>query len=90
MSDKEDNEKVLAELLKNGNLSEITKDVLSRLTAHEAKVLKMRFGIDVSENHSLEEVGKQFDVTRERIRAIEEEALRKLRKNDDNDGSDAA
>jgi RNA polymerase primary sigma factor len=53
--------------------------VLARLTPREAKVLRMRFGIDMNTDHTLEEVGKQFDVTRERIRQIEAKALRKLR-----------
>ena len=56
-----------------------TDDVLASLTAREAKVLRMRFGIGMNTNHTLEEVGKQFDVTRERIRQIEAKALRKLR-----------
>ncbi len=60
-------------------LEEATKDVLSGLTAREAKVLRMRFGINMNTDHTLEEVGKQFDVTRERIRQIEAKALRKLR-----------
>ncbi|MGH1470714.1 MAG: RNA polymerase sigma factor RpoD [Cellvibrionaceae bacterium] len=60
-------------------LTEATKDVLSGLTAREAKVLRMRFGINMNTDHTLEEVGKQFDVTRERIRQIEAKALRKLR-----------
>lgn len=60
-------------------LKEATRDVLSNLTEREAKVLKMRFGIDMATDHTLEEVGKQFDVTRERIRQIEAKALRKLR-----------
>ena len=61
------------------NLTESTRGVLSSLTAREAKVLRMRFGIDMNTDHTLEEVGKQFDVTRERIRQIEAKALRKLR-----------
>jgi len=61
------------------NLTESTRDVLGSLTAREAKVLRMRFGIDMNTDHTLEEVGKQFDVTRERIRQIEAKALRKLR-----------
>ncbi|MFQ6573712.1 RNA polymerase sigma factor RpoD [Pseudomonas sp. UM16] len=61
------------------SLKEATRDVLSGLTAREAKVLRMRFGIDMNTDHTLEEVGKQFDVTRERIRQIEAKALRKLR-----------
>lgn len=60
-------------------LREATRDVLNNLTEREAKVLKMRFGIDMPTDHTLEEVGKQFDVTRERIRQIEAKALRKLR-----------
>jgi RNA polymerase primary sigma factor len=60
-------------------LHEATRGVLSGLTAREAKVLRMRFGIDMNTDHTLEEVGKQFDVTRERIRQIEAKALRKLR-----------
>jgi len=61
------------------SLGEATKEVLSGLTAREAKVLRMRFGIGMNTDHTLEEVGKQFDVTRERIRQIEAKALRKLR-----------
>ncbi len=68
----------LDEATKN-NLTESTRGVLSSLTAREAKVLRMRFGIDMNTDHTLEEVGKQFDVTRERIRQIEAKALRKLR-----------
>jgi RNA polymerase primary sigma factor len=60
-------------------LRETTQQVLAGLTAREAKVLRMRFGIDMNTDHTLEEVGKQFDVTRERIRQIEAKALRKLR-----------
>ncbi|MAO60139.1 RNA polymerase sigma factor RpoD [Alloalcanivorax profundimaris] len=60
-------------------LEEATREVLANLTAREAKVLRMRFGIDMNTDHTLEEVGKQFDVTRERIRQIEAKALRKLR-----------
>jgi RNA polymerase primary sigma factor len=60
-------------------LMESTREVLAGLTAREAKVLRMRFGIDMNTDHTLEEVGKQFDVTRERIRQIEAKALRKLR-----------
>ncbi len=60
-------------------LTESTREVLAGLTAREAKVLRMRFGIDMNTDHTLEEVGKQFDVTRERIRQIEAKALRKLR-----------
>ena len=62
-----------------GSLQGATKDVLDTLTPREAKVLRMRFGIEMNTDHTLEEVGKQFDVTRERIRQIEAKALRKLR-----------
>jgi RNA polymerase primary sigma factor len=61
------------------NLRHVTQDILDSLTPREAKVLRMRFGIDMNTDHTLEEVGKQFDVTRERIRQIEAKALRKLR-----------
>jgi len=61
------------------SLREVTKDVLDSLTPREAKVLRMRFGVEMNTDHTLEEVGKQFDVTRERIRQIEAKALRKLR-----------
>jgi RNA polymerase primary sigma factor len=61
------------------SLRETVHGVLSQLTPREAKVLRMRFGIDLTTDHTLEEVGKQFDVTRERIRQIEAKALRKLR-----------
>ncbi|MFN3703455.1 RNA polymerase sigma factor RpoD [Thermomonas sp.] len=61
------------------NLVETVRNVLAGLTPREAKVLRMRFGIDMNTDHTLEEVGKQFDVTRERIRQIEAKALRKLR-----------
>ncbi len=63
----------------NIGLMETVRDVLGGLTPREAKVLRMRFGIDMNTDHTLEEVGKQFDVTRERIRQIEAKALRKLR-----------
>ncbi len=62
-----------------GSLRGVTGDVLDTLTPREAKVLRMRFGIEMNTDHTLEEVGKQFDVTRERIRQIEAKALRKLR-----------
>ncbi len=61
------------------NLRDATKEILDSLTPREAKVLRMRFGIEMNTDHTLEEVGKQFDVTRERIRQIEAKALRKLR-----------
>ncbi|WP_326526549.1 sigma-70 family RNA polymerase sigma factor, partial [Dokdonella sp.] len=61
------------------NLQFATQEVLDSLTPREAKVLRMRFGIEMNTDHTLEEVGKQFDVTRERIRQIEAKALRKLR-----------
>ncbi|MCK5818129.1 MAG: RNA polymerase sigma factor RpoD [Psychromonas sp.] len=63
----------------SSSLKNATSEVLEGLTAREAKVLRMRFGIDMNTDHTLEEVGKQFDVTRERIRQIEAKALRKLR-----------
>ncbi len=63
----------------NEGLAEAVRDVMASLTPREAKVLRMRFGIDMNTDHTLEEVGKQFDVTRERIRQIEAKALRKLR-----------
>ena len=61
------------------SMREVVKEVLDSLTPREAKVLRMRFGVEMSTDHTLEEVGKQFDVTRERIRQIEAKALRKLR-----------
>ncbi|MBV6225865.1 RNA polymerase sigma factor RpoD [Pseudomonas aeruginosa] len=67
------------EMATSESLKESTREVLAGLTAREAKVLRMRFGIDMNTGHTLEEVGKQFDVTRERIRQIEAKALRKLR-----------
>jgi RNA polymerase primary sigma factor len=63
----------------NEGLRESIREILSSLTPREARVLRMRFGIDMPTDHTLEEVGKQFDVTRERIRQIEAKALRKLR-----------
>ncbi len=68
-----------ADTATSAGLSESTRDILSSLTPREAKVLRMRFGIDMNTDHTLEEVGKQFDVTRERIRQIEAKALRKFR-----------
>ncbi|TEL25200.1 RNA polymerase sigma factor RpoD [Pseudomonas aeruginosa] len=67
------------EMATSESLKESTREVLAGLTAREAKVLRMRFGIDMNTDHTLEVVGKQFDVTRERIRQIEAKALRKLR-----------
>ena len=61
------------------NLKTATEKVLDSLTQREAKVVRMRFGMEMNTDHTLEEVGKQFDVTRERIRQIEAKALRKLR-----------
>lgn len=87
----EDEDSNLGDFIEDGNtelpidfatsagLREATREVLSSLTPREAKVLRMRFGIDMNTDHTLEEVGKQFDVTRERIRQIEAKALRKLR-----------
>jgi len=63
----------------SSGLINATSDILGSLTPREAKVLRMRFGIGMNTDHTLEEVGKQFDVTRERIRQIEAKALRKLR-----------
>lgn len=63
----------------HNSMRDVVKDILDSLTPREAKVLRMRFGIEMSTDHTLEEVGKQFDVTRERIRQIEAKALRKLR-----------
>ncbi|MBP9217631.1 MAG: RNA polymerase sigma factor RpoD [Sterolibacterium sp.] len=68
-----------AEAAMYSGLREVTKEILDSLTPREAKVLRMRFGIEMNTDHTLEEVGKQFDVTRERIRQIEAKALRKLR-----------
>jgi RNA polymerase primary sigma factor len=68
-----------ADAAQYSSLAGVTKEVLDSLTPREAKVLRMRFGIEMSTDHTLEEVGKQFDVTRERIRQIEAKALRKLR-----------
>ena len=68
-----------ADTATNAGLSESTREILSSLTPREAKVLRMRFGIDMNTDHTLEEVGKQFDVTRERIRQSEAKALRKRR-----------
>ena len=68
-----------AEAVQNSSLSDTVKQVLDSLSPREAKVLRMRFGIEMQSDHTLEEVGKQFDVTRERIRQIETKALRKLR-----------
>jgi RNA polymerase primary sigma factor len=67
------------EIATNTGLVETVQSVLAGLTPREAKVLRMRFGIEMNTDHTLEEVGKQFDVTRERIRQIEAKALRKLR-----------
>jgi RNA polymerase primary sigma factor len=87
----DDEDSHLGDFIEDGNISspvdsatgvglgESTRDILSSLTPREAKVLRMRFGIDMNTDHTLEEVGKQFDVTRERIRQIEAKALRKLR-----------
>lgn len=87
----EDEDSNLGDFIEDGNtelpidfatsagLREATREVLNSLTPREAKVLRMRFGIDMNTDHTLEEVGKQFDVTRERIRQIEAKALRKLR-----------
>ena len=68
-----------AEAALHGSMRDVVKEVLDSLTPREAKVLRMRFGVEMSTDHTLEEVGKQFDVTRERIRQIEAKALRKMR-----------
>ena len=62
------------------NINKKIREALEKLSPRESKVLKMRFGIGISKDHTLEEVGRQFDVTRERIRKLEAQALRKLRK----------
>jgi len=68
-----------SDLVINANLAEKTRKILTSLTPREEKVLRMRFGIGEKDDHTLEEVGQVFDVTRERIRQIEEKALRRLR-----------
>ena len=68
-----------AEAALHDSMRDVVKDILDSLTPREAKVLRMRFGVEMSTDHTLEEVGKQFDVTRERIRQIEAKALRKMR-----------
>ena len=87
----DDEESVLGDFIEDTNiespisraesegLREATLEILETLTPREAKVLRMRFGIEMNTDHTLEEVGKQFDVTRERIRQIEAKALRKLK-----------
>ncbi|MCZ6459911.1 MAG: sigma-70 family RNA polymerase sigma factor, partial [Gammaproteobacteria bacterium] len=67
------------DLASGESLREVMRDKLSDLTSREAKILRMRFGIDMNSDHTLEEIGRQFNVTRERIRQIEDKALRKLR-----------
>ena len=74
-----DKESSPADTVANADLKDRVREVLKTLTPREEKVLKMRFGIDVASEHTLEEVGKDFSVTRERIRQIEVKALRKLR-----------
>src|SRR5207253_11294243 len=74
-----ENEFSPSDTVTNNDLKERVREVLKTLTPREEKVLKMRFGIDVASEHTLEEVGKDFSVTRERIRQIEVKALRKLR-----------
>ncbi len=92
MSDGEDDQDKKSEFektLKDGRLTESSKKLLAGLTAREAKVLRMKFGINLNTDHTLEEVAKQFDVTRQRIREIEAKALKKLRgKNNDDDPDD--
>ncbi len=65
------------------SLSDLTKEVLSHLTAREAKILRERFGVDLENIAELEAIGKQFDITRERIRELERKALKKLQKDND-------
>ena len=73
--------------LKSAELSDVTKELLSNMSAREFKILCTRFGIDIETNHSLEEVVKLFDVTRQQIREIEEKALKSLREREpDDDG----
>jgi len=72
MSDEEDKDKP--------KLSKAARDILAGLTAREAKVLREKFGVDLSRDISLDEIGKQFDITRERIKEIEERAIEKIRK----------
>jgi RNA polymerase primary sigma factor len=76
---KDDSVASTVELAANQSLREMIRDVLCELTSREARILRMRFGIDMNTDHTLDEVGKQFNVTRERIRQIEAKALRKLR-----------
>ena len=76
---KEHERKILDIATRSAKMPRKVSDVLAGLTPREAKVLRMRFSIDMNTDHTLEEVGKQFDVTRERIRQIEAKALRKLR-----------
>ncbi len=73
------NDTAPVEAAMQAGLREVVRDILDSLTPREAKVLRMRFGIEMSTDHTLEEVGKQFDVTRERIRQIEAKAIRKLK-----------
>jgi RNA polymerase primary sigma factor len=68
-----------ADAARSSSLRGVTAEILDTLTVRDAQVLRMRFGIEMNTDHTLEEVGKQFDVTRERIRQIEAKALRKLR-----------
>ena len=75
----DENEYTPVDAMVNDDLKEKVREILKTLTPREEKVLKMRFGIDVASEHTLEEVGKDFSVTRERIRQIEVKALRKLR-----------
>lgn len=79
----DDNEEELKKRLKKS-----TKEALSRLTAREAKALKIKFGVDMNTDHTLEEVAKQFEITREKIKEIEVKALRKLRKDEGDDPDD--
>jgi RNA polymerase primary sigma factor len=87
----EDKLKDFEKSLNDGKFTETTKKILSTLTVREAMVLRERIGIELETNHYLAEVGKQFNITRQRIREIEEKALNKLRhRGPDEDGPDAA
>ncbi len=86
----EDKMKDLEKSLNNGKLTNASMEILSSLTVREAKVLYERIGVEIENDHCLEEIGKQFDITRQRIKAIEEKALRKLRGKDPDDDPGAA
>lgn len=81
MSNDDDDDKIgkFEKTIIDGELTEVSKEILAGLTAREAKALRIRFGIDLKSDHTLEEVGKQFDVMRERIRQVEKKAMEKLK-----------